>query len=88
MRAAKVDRNHAEIAKAMKAIGASVESLHRQGHGCPDLLVGYRGTNYVLEIKADKGLIRALQGVWMSNWRGQVCVVRSAEEAIHVITQG
>ncbi len=50
-RAANVDRNQPEIVAALRAAGATVEYLHAVGGGCPDLLVGYRGANYVLEVK-------------------------------------
>ena len=67
---ARVDRNHAEIVAALRATGCSVTSLARLGKGVPDLLVGCNGRNVLLEVKADKGLLRVLQAVWMSNWRG------------------
>ena len=42
-RAARVDRNQAEIVVALRAGGASVQPLHAVGKGVPDLLVGWRG---------------------------------------------
>ncbi len=51
-RAAKIDRNHVEIVAALRGVGASVQDLAAVGKGCPDLLVGYRGQNYVIEVKS------------------------------------
>lgn len=48
--AARVDSNQSTIIEALEAAGASVEVL-----GLPlDLLVGYRGTWGILEVKASK----------------------------------
>lgn len=50
-RAAKIDSNHAEIVAALRGIGAYVMSLASVGGGCPDLLVGFRGHTFLVEIK-------------------------------------
>lgn len=89
-RAAKVDRNQAEIVGALRAVGASVQPLHAVGQGCPDLLVGFRGRCFAIEVK--DGLLppsaRKLtpaQVEWHGAWRGHVAVVTSAEEATAAI---
>lgn len=84
MRSAKIDRNHREIVAALRACGFGVQSLAPVGKGCPDLLVSARGKWFVLEVKAEKGLLRALQAVWASNHNAPVHVVRSPEEAVKV----
>jgi hypothetical protein len=81
-RAAKVDCNQPEIVQALRKAGRTVQPLHQVGKGCPDLLVGYQGVNYLLEVKTDKGDLTEDQVTWISNWRGQSWIVRSAEEAI------
>jgi hypothetical protein len=50
-RAARTDRNHAEIVSALRKVGAHVTSLAAVGDGCPDLLVGYRGKLHAVEVK-------------------------------------
>jgi hypothetical protein len=50
-RAAKIDSNHLEIVAALRGIGAYVMSLASVGGGCPDLLVGFRGHTFLVEIK-------------------------------------
>src|SRR5574343_366683 len=85
--ASKTDRNHQEIINALRKCGFSVFSLHRVGKGFPDLIVGKNGVNVLLEIK-DGAKPKSAQKLtsdeiaFHSEWRGQVAVVGSAEEAI------
>lgn len=89
--AAKADANQAEIVAALRSIGASVETLHAVGRGVPDLLVGFRGRNWLIEVK-DGGKVpsaRVLtedQGIWHRAWRGQVAVVEDAGAALALVT--
>lgn len=90
-RAAKVDDNQSEIVKALRAIGATVQPIHQIGKGCPDLLVGWRGMNTLLELKdgAKAPSARKLtqdEVDWHANWRGQVAVVETVEQAIEAVT--
>jgi hypothetical protein len=82
---AQTDANQAEIVRALRCVGASVELLHRVGGGCPDLLVGYRGRNFLLEIKVCKGKLNTLQERYHALWRGEIRVVRSVHEALTAI---
>jgi hypothetical protein len=89
-RAAKVDANQAEIVAALRAVGATVTPLHAVGQGCPDLLVGYRGVNFCVEVKdgAKPPSARKLtpdQVSWHDTWRGQVAVASSVKEALKII---
>lgn len=87
---ARVDANQAAIVEALRAIGASVESLAMVGRGVPDLAVGFRAQNYFLEVKdgAKPPSARRLtpdEAAWHDGWRGQVATVASVEEALHAI---
>lgn len=84
-RAARVDANHSMIVAALRQVGASVQDLAKVGQGCPDILVGYRGRNYLMEIKVTKGKPTHAQDVWHLTWQGQVVIVRDVDEALHVI---
>lgn len=87
-RAARTDANQSEITKALRKIGCSVQLLHSVGKGCPDLLVGYKGNNYLLEVKDGEKPARKLtpdQVIWHFDWKGQVAVVNSVQEAIDTI---
>ena len=89
-RAARVDANQAEIIKALRGAGASVFPTHAMGGGFPDLVVGYRGINYLLEIK-DGSLRpskqRRTKGEerFDNDWRGTVHLVNSSLFALEVI---
>ena len=89
-RAAKVDANQAEIVQALRQIGAVVQSLAAVGNGCPDLLVGFRGKNWLLEIKdgnkpPSAQALTPHQVEWHRVWAGHVVVVNSVESAIAAI---
>lgn len=89
-RAAKVDANQSEIVGAFRTAGATVTPLHAVGQGCPDLVVGYRGVNYMVEVKdgAKPPSARKLtpdQVEWHQSWRGQVCVVKDVGEALELL---
>jgi hypothetical protein len=90
IRAARIDANQPEIIKALRACGATVQPLHTVGAGVPDLLVGYRGKNYLLEIKdsSKPPSARRLtedQIIWHVAWRGRVTIVTTINEALDAI---
>lgn len=90
MRKASADANQPGIVKALRGVGATVQHLHKVGEGCPDILVGYRGVNTLIEIKdgSKPPSARKLtkpQVKWHAEWKGQVCVVTSVDEALQVV---
>lgn len=89
-RAARIDANHTEIVRALRDVGAGVQSLAAIGKGCPDLLVGFRGECFCLEVKdgTKKPSAQALtpdEERWEENWPGHYRVVRSVDEALRAI---
>lgn len=82
-----VDKNQPAIVAALREAGATVEQLHAVGHGCPDIVVGFRGVNYMMEIKNPHGRMKltSLQRAWYGTWQGQVNVVSTIAEALYVI---
>ncbi|MCU4576111.1 hypothetical protein ACMHYC_10865 [Acinetobacter courvalinii] len=91
-RAAKIDANQTEIVKALRQVGASVQSLASTGKGCPDLLVGFRGVNWLLEIKDGQKVKSARkltpdQIEWHESWCGQVHVIEDIDQAIKLISK-
>lgn len=89
-RAAKVDGNQTSIVEALRAAGATVCHLHTVGRGVPDLLVGYQGENYLLEVKdsrqpASKQKLTTDERIWHEEWEGQVDVVTDEVDALTVI---
>ena len=88
--AARTDANHAEIRDALRAAGCSVADTGSAGDGFPDLVVGLRSRNFLLEIKDGKKPPSARkltddQVKFHGAWRGQVHVVTSVQEAIDVV---
>lgn len=88
---ASTDANQRVIVNTFRAFGWSVQSLDNVGGGVPDLLIGGvldgRHVNLLVEIKNPKtrGKMRPTQVRWHGNWRGQVCVVTSTDEAMRLI---
>lgn len=80
---AKRDANEAEIIEALTAVGASVVQLSQRG--VPDLLVGYRGATYLLEVKTKTGDYTEDQVKFNETWRGQRALVRTPEDALYTI---
>lgn len=88
--AAAVDRNQAEIVKALRGVGATVQILSAVGKGCPDLLVGFRGRNSLIEVKdfakpPSKRTLTPDQVEWHAGWKGQVAKVETVDAALAVI---
>lgn len=88
--AKRVDANQAAIVAALRQVGASVQPLHMVGQGCPDLLVGFRGQCFVLEIKnearsASRQKLTPDEAHWHATWRGQLAIVCNAAEALAAI---
>ena len=85
-----IDRNQPEIVKALRGIGATVQSLADLGKGAPDLLVGFFGRNVLFEIKdwkqpPSRRRLTPDEKEWHDMWRGQVTVVETFEEALAVL---
>lgn len=82
------DANAGEIVSALRRVGAVVrfvEFAHGIA-GCPDLLVGWRGVTYLLEVKTPKGRLSDAQKKFHAEWTGgPIYVVRSVEEALAVL---
>ena len=90
MRAARIDSNQVEIVAALRDIGCTVQSLASVGHGCPDILVGRNGRNYLMEIKdgSKPPSARALttqEIIWLTGWKGQAFVINNVEEALAAV---
>ena len=89
-RAAKVDRNQSEIVDALRMVGATVQPLHAVGKGCPDLVCGFRGVNYLIECKdGEKSPSRRIltpdQVDFHSTWRGQIAIAETVKDALQII---
>ena len=87
----RVDDNQSKVVKALRDEGWTVTHLHAIGKGCPDLLVGVTRFgvkyNFLLEVKdANKSWkLTPDQVIWHYNWKGQVDVATSPEQAVELI---
>ena len=87
----RTDRNHSEIINAIRKIpNISVFSTHEVGKGFPDIVIGYKGINYLIEIKdgnkppsARKLTDAELQ--FHSNWKGQIKIVNNLDEVLNLL---
>ena len=91
-RAARVDMNQDTIIQALLSAGAVVQSLAPVGVGCPDLLVGYGGTNYLIEVKnpgvdPNQRRLTRPQVKFHAWWKqaGQVAIAETPKQALEVI---
>lgn len=83
------DSNQKEITDALEQLpGVSFFVASNVGDGFPDLVVGYRGVNYLFEIKssAKKKLTKA-QKVFFQQWYGTVYRVDSFDEIFSIINE-
>ena len=84
--AKRVDANQPEIVAALRKCGATVQHLHELGKGCPDIVVGFRGRNYLLEIKSSgTAKMTPLEAWWHDGWKGQVARVDTVDEALAAV---
>jgi hypothetical protein len=81
--AARVDANQEQIVSALRGAGAYVWII-----GLPvDLLVGYKGHSFLVEIKTDsKKRLTKLQADFFENWcGGTLCRIDNAESALRML---
>ena len=89
-RNAKVDVNQPEIVKALRKFGATV-LITSQLKNCFDILVGYNGINYIMEIKdgtlpPSKKRLTEGELKFKESWKGgEYYIPESVEQAINII---
>lgn len=77
-----------EIVKAFRDLNCSVLDLGQLGSGVPDILVGVRGRNLLIEIKDGKAGARKFtpdQVEFFATWRGSRCVVTSVDDVMAIV---
>jgi len=81
-RAAKVDANQPEIVKALRAINGVTVEL-----GMDDLLIGYKGANYWIELKevGKEKQIKPHQAMLAEKWKGQYLITSSLDEILELM---
>lgn len=83
------DSNQRAIEKACLKIGATILDISDKGQGAPDLLVGFRGVNYLFEIKANiKKKLTPDEITFARTWQGKVTTIYTVIDAISILTIG
>jgi hypothetical protein len=86
----RTDSNQQAIINALRAMGCSVQDLSQVGRGCPDLLIGHKSKNYLLEVKfcGDRApKLTECEEKWISLWDGQIGVITSIRDALAIIIE-
>lgn len=86
----RTDANQTEIVDALRRAGASVWITSALGHGFCDVVAGYRGKNFLLELKdgkksASRTKLTPDEQRFVDSWRGTVHTVSSVDEALLVV---
>jgi len=79
--AAKTDDNQAEIVKALRSVGVSVEYIKLP----VDLIICHRGQTSLMEIKTPEGRLTKDQVEFIARWPGKIHIVKSPQEAINAV---
>jgi Holliday junction resolvase len=72
----RVDLDQRAVIARLEERGFSVLNLSAVGQGCPDLLVGKNGQNFLLEIKSEKGTLTPAQIEFHKNWQGHCKIIK------------
>ena len=73
----KRDANEKEIVTELEAHGFTVARLDVPA----DLLAGYAGRDYLIEVKMPKATLTGPQTIFYESWRGSKTILRSIEGA-------
>lgn len=90
MRARKIDTNQPDLVKSMRSIGMSVFITSGLGNGFVDVVAGYRGINYLFEIK-DPGKPPSQRKLtddeqrFFGGWKGEAHKVETMEDVMRII---
>ncbi len=84
--AARRDKPESEIVQAARQIGASISRLDANYQsGVPDLLIGFRAVNVLVEVKGPAGKLLDSQVAFREQWRGQYDVAHNVDELIAIL---
>lgn len=83
----RTDKNHAEIRDGLRKLGIVVFDAFNVKGGFPDLVVGYGGATYLIEIKSGKGVLNKKQVSFHKRWKGigAIATCWTLEEVLEVI---
>ena len=83
----RVDENQKVIVAMLRDMGASVIPLHWVGRGFPDLAVGWKGLNYLFEVKNTSKKLTPKEAEFFKAWKGQAHVIESFDDAWRILSE-
>jgi hypothetical protein len=87
----KVDANQKELMTKLRTIpGITVASTHTIGKGFPDIVIGYKGLNYLVEIKdgtkpPSQRKLTKDEEIFHLNWTGQINICNNFFEILKML---
>ena len=92
-RAARIDANQPEIVQQLRSVpGVKVCITSQVGGGFPDIIIGYHGANYLIELKdsnkpPSKRKLTPAEKKWHKMWSGygQIATCITFEECLEAI---
>jgi Holliday junction resolvase len=87
MRAHRRDLNQSAIVRVLRDAGATVVITADVGGGFPDLVVGWRGKTYLVEVK-NLTQLSEKQLEFIERWRGgPVIVLRTVDDVVRFLQE-
>lgn len=92
MKAARIDDNQPAIVAFLRKNGMEVQVLSAVGKGCPDILVGFREVNVLIEIKDGakepaRQKLTVAEQEWHDSWGGKVFIANTPEQAVECVVR-
>lgn len=86
----RTDSNQKQIVRQLRQIGCSVAVLSSVGKGFPDLLIGFKNTNILVELK-DGNKFKSQQKLtpdeieFHNSWRGQIATCNCIDDILKLL---
>lgn len=87
----RTDANQKKVVELVRKLhGASITSTHIIGKGFPDLVIGYKGINYLIELKdgfkpKSQKKLTPDEVEFHLKWNGQIAVCESFEDILKIL---
>jgi hypothetical protein len=79
------DDNQAGIISVARRMHASYMITTALGEGKPDVVFGFQGVNYVVEVKGEDGKLNPDQQEFHDGWKGRVDIVRNGDDLVRLL---
>lgn len=87
----RTDANQKHIVEMVRKLpGASITSTHIIGKGFPDLVIGYKGVNYLIELKdgskpKSQKKLTPDEVEFHMKWNGQIAICENFEDILKIL---